>query len=72
MNKAIICSPEEMNRLQYVEESKITFEERLRLAFGMLELSKVNPPHDKVDIEDDEDITWITLHMTDEGKSKPA
>lgn len=72
MNKAIICSPEEMNRLQYVEESKMTFEERLRLAFGMLELSKLNPPHDNVDLEDDGDITWITLHMTSEGKSKPA
>ncbi len=72
MNKAIISSPEEMNRLQYVEESKMTFEERLRLAFGMLELSKLNPPHDNVDLEDDGDITWITLYMTSEGKSKPS
>ncbi len=63
MNKATICTPEEMNRLQYVEESKMTFEERLRLAFNMHELSKLNPPQSKVNFEDDEDIKWITLPM---------
>jgi hypothetical protein len=66
MNKAIICSPEEMNRLQYVEESKMTFEERLRLAFGMLELSKALSPNDTVDLPEDSDIEWITLHMVND------
>ena len=65
MNKAIICTPEEMNRLQYVEESKMTFEERLRLAFGMLELSKALSPNDTVDLQDS-DIEWITLHMVND------
>ncbi len=63
MNKAIICLPEEMNQLQYIEESKMTFEERLRLAFNMHELSKLNPSKSKVDFEDDEDIKWITLPL---------
>lgn len=65
MNKATICTPEEMNRLQYVEESKMTFEERLRLAFGMLELSKALSPNDTVDLQDP-DIDWITLHMVND------
>jgi hypothetical protein len=63
MNKAIICSPEEMNRLQYIEESRMTFEERLRLAFNMLELSKALASKDEVDFADDSDIEWITLPM---------
>ena len=49
----------------------MTFEERLRLAFGMLELSKALSPSE-IDFENDDDIEWITLHMTSEGKSKPA
>ena len=60
------------DQLQYIEESKMTFEERLRLAFGMFELSKLNAPPDKVDIEDDGDITWITLYMTSDKRSKPG
>ena len=68
MNKAIICSPEEMNRLQYVEESKMTFEERLRLAFGILELSKALSPKDSLDFQDDSDIEWITLPMIDDRR----
>lgn len=52
-----------MNLLQYVEESKMTFEERLRLAFGMLELSKALNPQIALDFQDDSDIEWITLHL---------
>ena len=63
MNKAIICSPEEMNRLQYVEESKMTFEERLRLAFSILELSKALSSKNALDFQDGSDIEWITLPM---------
>ncbi len=63
MNKAIICAPEEMNRLQYVEESKMTFEERLRLAFGMLELSKALSSPSEAGFEEDDDIEWVTLRM---------
>ncbi|MBK5280196.1 MAG: hypothetical protein JJE09_15160 [Bacteroidia bacterium] len=63
MNKAIICSPEEMNPLQYVEESNMTFEERLMPAFGVFELSKALSPKDAVDFQDDSEIDWITLHM---------
>ena len=66
MNKAIICSPEEMNQLQYVEESNMTFEERLRLAFGMLELSKALSTPSEIDFEDGDDIEWITLQKTND------
>ena len=62
MDKAILCTPAEMNRLQYVEESKMTFEERLRLAFAMLELSKAFLPNNYLD-ESNSDIKWITLSM---------
>lgn len=63
MDKAIICLPEEMNRLQYVEESKMSFEERLRLAFGMLELSDALSPHGKTGFQEDKNIDWITLKL---------
>jgi len=68
MNKAIICPPEEMNRLQYVEENKMTFEDRLNLAFSMLELSKALAPKNAQEFIDDEGIEWITLRMiNDQG-----
>jgi hypothetical protein len=66
MDKAILCSPDEMNRLQYIEESKMTFEERLRLAFSMLELSKVLSPSGALDYQDDPAIEWITLHLVND------
>ena len=57
-----------MNRLQYVEESKMTFEERLRLAFGILELSKALSPKDSFDFQDDSEIDWIILPMIDDRR----
>lgn len=63
MDKATISTPDEMNRLQYLEESKMVFEERLRLAFAMLALSKALLPNDKVDFQEQSDIKWITLKM---------
>jgi hypothetical protein len=66
MNKAIICLPEEMNQLQYIEESKMTFEERLKLAFGMLELSKALSSPSEVGFEDDDEIEWITLQKAND------
>jgi hypothetical protein len=65
MEKAIICMPEEMCRLQYAEESKMTLKERLTIAFGMLELSKAFLGIDDLDrnIRRVSDIEWITLKM---------
>ena len=66
MDKAIISTPAEMNRLQYAEESKMTFEERLRLAFAMLELSKAFLPNTDLDVEEHSDIKWITLSVAND------
>jgi len=63
MNKAIICPPEEMNRLQYVEENKMTFEDRLNLAFSMFELSNALSSRHFEEFREDEEIEWITLHV---------
>lgn len=65
MEKAIICTPEEMSQLQYAEESKMTLKERLTIAFGMLELSRAFLPMDDLDKNShrDTDIEWITLKM---------
>ena len=65
MDKAIICTPDEMNRLQYIEESKMRFEERLKLAFDMLQLSKALSAS-KEDYIEQSDIEWITLKMIDD------
>ncbi len=63
MEKAIICTPEEMSQLQYAEESKMNFEERLRLAFDMLELSKALLSNNKSEFREPSEIEWITLKM---------
>jgi hypothetical protein len=65
MKKAVLCSPEEMNRLQYLEESKMTFEERLKLAFGMIEISKAFSQYTK-DFDEESDIKWIKLKMVND------
>lgn len=61
-----MCTPEEMSQLQYQEESRMTFEERLRLAFGMLELSQALSKGTYVDFEDESDIEWIKLKMVND------
>ena len=61
MEKGVRCSPDEMSRLQYLEERKMTFEERLRLAFGMTELSQALTKGEYVDFEESSDIEWIKL-----------
>ena len=65
MEKAIICTPEEMSLLQYAEESKMTLKERLTIVFEMIELSKAFLPNKDLDkiIQRDTDIEWITLKM---------
>jgi hypothetical protein len=66
MNKATICLPDEMNRLQYIEDNKMTFEERLRLSFSLLELSRKLSPEIKSDFQDDLSIEWIVLKMAND------
>lgn len=61
-----MCTPEEMSQLQYQEESRMTFEERLRLAFGMLELSQALDKGAYVDFDDEPDIEWIKLKMVND------
>jgi hypothetical protein len=62
VDKAIICTPDEMSRLQYIEESKMLFEERLKLAFDMLQLSDALSANKK-EYNEPSDIEWITLKM---------
>jgi hypothetical protein len=66
MEKAILCTPEEMSRLQYVEENKMLFEERLKLAFGMLELYNALVPKSQLNVSEDSGIEWITLKMVND------
>ncbi len=66
MEKAILCTPEEMSRLQYVEENKMLFEERLKLAFGMHELYSALVPKSQLNVREDSGIEWITLRMVND------
>ena len=66
MAKAIRCTPEEMSHLQFVEESKMLFEDRLKLAFGMVELYNALIPKSQQNVPEDSGIEWITLKMVND------
>ncbi len=63
MEKVVICTREEMNQLQYVEDIQMTFEERLKLAFEILAFSKAFSPVQHINFDESPEIEWTTLKM---------